>query len=63
MKQNIPPFNTSWVKAHQDDNTALEDLPLDAKLNVMADVDVNSFRTNPLLGLAPSSTPTIFPST
>eukprot|EP00957_Ditylum_brightwellii_P019795 1493417-Ditylum_brightwellii.AAC.1 len=29
----------------------------------MADADVNSFRTNPPPGLAPSSTPTIFPST
>eukprot|EP00957_Ditylum_brightwellii_P097392 7417936-Ditylum_brightwellii.AAC.1 len=33
MKQNIPSFNTSWVKAHQDDNTALEDLLLDAQMN------------------------------
>eukprot|EP00957_Ditylum_brightwellii_P164734 12542446-Ditylum_brightwellii.AAC.1 len=43
IKQNIPSFNTSWVKAHQDDSTALEDFPLDAQLNVMADADVNSF--------------------
>eukprot|EP00957_Ditylum_brightwellii_P058274 4418576-Ditylum_brightwellii.AAC.1 len=28
----------------------------------MADADVNSFHTNPLPGLVPSSTPTIFPS-
>jgi hypothetical protein len=43
IKQNIPDFKTSWVKAHQNNDKALADLTLDAQLNVMADADVNSF--------------------
>eukprot|EP00957_Ditylum_brightwellii_P103890 7914359-Ditylum_brightwellii.AAC.1 len=35
IKHNIPAFTASWVKAHQDDGTALKDLPLDSQLNVM----------------------------
>jgi hypothetical protein len=61
-KHNLPEFTATWVKAHQDDGTALEDLPLDSQLNVMADADVNSFRINPPHRLRPSTTPTIFPS-
>eukprot|EP00957_Ditylum_brightwellii_P196035 14935963-Ditylum_brightwellii.AAC.1 len=33
----------NWVNAHQDNNTPANLLPLDAKLNVMADTDVTIF--------------------
>eukprot|EP00957_Ditylum_brightwellii_P039412 2981864-Ditylum_brightwellii.AAC.1 len=44
VKKSIPSFCVSWDKAHQDDEADLEDLTLDAYLNVLADADVNSFR-------------------
>eukprot|EP00957_Ditylum_brightwellii_P120344 9182987-Ditylum_brightwellii.AAC.1 len=39
VKKSIPAFSASWVKAHQDDKTDIEDLTLDAHLNVLADAD------------------------
>eukprot|EP00957_Ditylum_brightwellii_P136572 10414737-Ditylum_brightwellii.AAC.1 len=62
VKQCMPPFRASWVKAHQDDKADLEDPTLDAQLNVMADVDVNSFQVNTPTGLAPAFTPILFPT-
>ena len=32
-----PTYKARWVKAHQDDQMPFEDLPLNAKLNVVAD--------------------------
>eukprot|EP00957_Ditylum_brightwellii_P041014 3105505-Ditylum_brightwellii.AAC.1 len=61
-KQGLASFSAHWVKACQDNMKQLDDLTLEARLNVIADSDVNSFCLNPLLGLKPFSTPTMFPS-
>eukprot|EP00957_Ditylum_brightwellii_P057995 4397922-Ditylum_brightwellii.AAC.1 len=61
-KQELASFLAHWAKAHQDNRRKLDDLTLEARLNVIADSDVNSFCLNHPLGLEPFSTPTIFSS-
>eukprot|EP00957_Ditylum_brightwellii_P035264 2674672-Ditylum_brightwellii.AAC.1 len=50
-------MQASWVKAHQEKKTAVDCLPLDAQLNICADVDVTSFRLHTPPHLKPSLTP------
>eukprot|EP00957_Ditylum_brightwellii_P183068 13944454-Ditylum_brightwellii.AAC.1 len=61
-KLGLASFSVHWVKAHQDNTKPLDDLTLEARLNVIADSDVNSFQINTLSGLQPFSTPAMFPS-
>eukprot|EP00957_Ditylum_brightwellii_P203698 15335827-Ditylum_brightwellii.AAC.1 len=56
-------LKVSWVKAHLDEKTPINELMLEEQLNVKADADVNSFRANTPSHLEPSPTPTVFPST
>eukprot|EP00957_Ditylum_brightwellii_P140628 10713228-Ditylum_brightwellii.AAC.1 len=39
-RKGIPNLNASWVKAHQDNKSPIDDLPLDAVLNCTADKDL-----------------------
>eukprot|EP00957_Ditylum_brightwellii_P022814 1721008-Ditylum_brightwellii.AAC.1 len=59
-KENRPEVKVSWVKAHQDGKEDLELLPLAAKLNVKANVDVNLFSANTPPYLTPAQAPTLF---
>eukprot|EP00957_Ditylum_brightwellii_P150389 11452353-Ditylum_brightwellii.AAC.1 len=43
VKEEGIKISTTWVKAHQDNTTAVELLSLDAKLNVQADKDITIF--------------------
>eukprot|EP00957_Ditylum_brightwellii_P163720 12464371-Ditylum_brightwellii.AAC.2 len=40
----VPNLNASWVNAHQDKETLIANLTLDAMLNCTADKDVEKFR-------------------
>eukprot|EP00957_Ditylum_brightwellii_P023976 1807883-Ditylum_brightwellii.AAC.1 len=52
----------SWVKAYQDNNTSLNDLPLDAQLNCTADHDASAFRKTAPPALQPTSCPPDLPT-
>jgi hypothetical protein len=56
-------LHMEWVKAHQDNSTPVELLPLEAQLNVIADADVTAFRINTPPSLTPTATPIQFTST
>eukprot|EP00957_Ditylum_brightwellii_P032975 2500402-Ditylum_brightwellii.AAC.1 len=56
-------IQASWVKAHQDNNTAIDQLPLEAQLNICADANVTSFRLHTPPHLQPSLTPISHQST
>eukprot|EP00957_Ditylum_brightwellii_P193041 14698547-Ditylum_brightwellii.AAC.1 len=50
-------MHAEWVKAHQDNKTSIQSLPLEAQLNVQADANVTSFRLNTPTHLQPSQIP------
>jgi hypothetical protein len=53
-----------WVKAHQDKNSPLDQLPLNAKLNVIADQMATSYGEEAISTAArPRSQPAVFPTT
>eukprot|EP00957_Ditylum_brightwellii_P108563 8280484-Ditylum_brightwellii.AAC.1 len=53
-------LHMEWVKAHQDESTPVELLPLEAQLNVKADADVTDFLMNTLPSLTPTANPLQF---
>eukprot|EP00957_Ditylum_brightwellii_P203710 15335888-Ditylum_brightwellii.AAC.1 len=55
VKESGIKMEAEWVKAHQDDTTELQLLPIQAQLNVQADINVTSFRLNTPTNLQPSS--------
>eukprot|EP00957_Ditylum_brightwellii_P190883 14534375-Ditylum_brightwellii.AAC.1 len=55
-------LSTDWAKAHQDNNVAIELLPLDAHLNIQADTNATSFCLNMPVNLSPRSQPTLIPA-
>eukprot|EP00957_Ditylum_brightwellii_P021875 1649351-Ditylum_brightwellii.AAC.1 len=63
IKKSGLDMQASWVKTHQDNNTAIYQLPLEAQLNVSADADVTSFCLHTPLHLQPSLTPISYQST
>eukprot|EP00957_Ditylum_brightwellii_P064960 4928035-Ditylum_brightwellii.AAC.1 len=62
IKEDFPEFKMLWVKAHQDYHKPVQDLTLNARLNVMVDADANAFRASISLNLELSTMSTIFPS-
>eukprot|EP00957_Ditylum_brightwellii_P124271 9472883-Ditylum_brightwellii.AAC.1 len=56
-------IQASWVKAHQDNNKAIDQLPLEAQLNVRADANVTSFCLHTPPHLQPSLMPISHQST
>eukprot|EP00957_Ditylum_brightwellii_P084054 6390376-Ditylum_brightwellii.AAC.1 len=61
-KGNLKSFKISWVKAHQDSKCSINELPLEAQLNVTADKDANAFRENLPPSLKSLLSPIVFPS-
>eukprot|EP00957_Ditylum_brightwellii_P182901 13932105-Ditylum_brightwellii.AAC.1 len=61
-KEGLQEVLVLWVKAHQDNIKQVNNLTLDACLNVIADTDVNTFRANAPPNLLPRPRPTVFPS-
>eukprot|EP00957_Ditylum_brightwellii_P026392 1996383-Ditylum_brightwellii.AAC.1 len=57
VKGNLKLFKASWVKAHQDSNQSTNNLPLEAQLNVIADINVNAFQEHYPPSLEPSDSP------
>jgi hypothetical protein len=62
-KKGVPNLNVSWVKAHQDNKTPIDDLPLDAVLNCKVDKDAESFQLTACADLRPKLTPPALPLT
>eukprot|EP00957_Ditylum_brightwellii_P117414 8955579-Ditylum_brightwellii.AAC.1 len=62
MKSRID-MQAEWVKAHQDNTTEIQLLPIEAQLKVQADADVTSFHLNIPTHLQPSPTPVKLTST
>eukprot|EP00957_Ditylum_brightwellii_P112267 8559703-Ditylum_brightwellii.AAC.1 len=60
MKQNGPPIEAEWVKAHQDSTESFNDLPIEAQMNCLADQDVTKFHHNTPPPLEPTTTPLLF---
>eukprot|EP00957_Ditylum_brightwellii_P005282 402943-Ditylum_brightwellii.AAC.1 len=56
-------IKAEWVKAHQDDASLLDDLPLSAQLNCMVDNNALLFMKNYSIDLKPTTTPILFPTT
>eukprot|EP00957_Ditylum_brightwellii_P175197 13338311-Ditylum_brightwellii.AAC.1 len=50
-------IKAEWVKAHQDDASLLDDLPLSAQLNCMVDNNALLFMQNHPIDLKPTATP------
>eukprot|EP00957_Ditylum_brightwellii_P188728 14365962-Ditylum_brightwellii.AAC.1 len=61
-KKEINWIKVSWIKAYQDEGKSGKGITLEAKLNILADTDVNIFHANTPDHLEPSSTPTVLPS-
>eukprot|EP00957_Ditylum_brightwellii_P201787 15327239-Ditylum_brightwellii.AAC.2 len=55
-------LNASWVKAHQDNTTPIENFSLKSQLNVMADADAKKNHLNAPTSLTPIAAPIIVPS-
>eukprot|EP00957_Ditylum_brightwellii_P162838 12400250-Ditylum_brightwellii.AAC.1 len=62
FKKEVINISTTWVKAHQDDKTAMELLPPDTQLNVQPDKDIAIFCQSTPDHLQPQSFTSQFPS-
>eukprot|EP00957_Ditylum_brightwellii_P126795 9664930-Ditylum_brightwellii.AAC.1 len=62
MKREELDIKISQIKAHQDDKNPVNELTLEARLNMMTDTNVNAFRFYTPPHLESLSTPPEFPS-